>query len=79
MGKTPALNWYDQFVRNITVSGGLLPMGLYVPRLLELLAEGEIDPAPLLTDVLGLEDAADGYAMMSERRPGVVKVALRVA
>lgn len=78
MGKTPVLNWYDQFVRNITVSGGLLPMGLYIPRLLELLAEGEIDPAPLLTDVLPLEDAADGYAMMSERRPGVVKVALRI-
>ena len=38
MGKTPSVNWFDQFVRNITISGGLLPTGLYVPRLLELLA-----------------------------------------
>jgi threonine dehydrogenase-like Zn-dependent dehydrogenase len=79
MGKTPELNWYDQFVRNITVSGGLLPMGLYIPRLLELLAAGEIAPSPLLTDVLPLEEAATGYAMMSERRGGVLKVALKVA
>jgi alcohol dehydrogenase len=79
MGKTPSVNWFDQFVRNITISGGLVPMGLYVPRLLELLAEGEIDPSPLLTDILPLADAADGYDMMAERRPGVVKVALKIS
>ncbi len=79
MGKTPSVNWFDQFVRNITISGGLVPMGLYIPRLLELLAEGEIDPSPLLTDILPLADAADGYGMMAERRPGVVKVALKIS
>jgi threonine dehydrogenase-like Zn-dependent dehydrogenase len=79
MGKTPSVNWFDQFVRNITISGGLLPMGLYVPRLLELLAEGEIDPGPLVTDILPLADAAAGYGMMAERRPGVVKVALKIS
>ncbi len=78
MGKTPILNWYDQFVRNITISGGLLPMGLYIPRLLELLAEGEIDPSPLLTNMLSLEEAPDGYRMMAERRAGAVKVALKI-
>ena len=59
MGKTPTVNWYDQFVRNITISGGLVPMGLYIPRLLELLAEGEIDPEP----------HADQHALRSRRPP----------
>jgi len=79
MGKTPNVNWYDQFVRNITISGGLLPTGLYIPRLLELVAEGEVDPSPMLTNTLPLEDAAEGYRMMAERREGVVKVAVKIA
>jgi threonine dehydrogenase-like Zn-dependent dehydrogenase len=79
MGKTPSVNWFDQFVRNITISGGLVPTGLYIPRLLELLAEGEIDPSPMLTNTLSLEDAAEGYRMMAERREGAVKVALKIA
>lgn len=79
MGKTPTLNWYDQFVRNITVSGGLVHAGLYIPRLLELLAAGEIDPSPMLTDILPLEEGPDGYRRMAERRQGAVKVALQTA
>jgi len=79
MGKTPSVNWYDQFVRNVTISGGLVPTGLYIPRLLELLAAGAIDPSPLLTDVMSLDQAVDGYARMAERREGALKVALQVA
>ena len=79
MGKTPNINWYDQFVRNITISGGLVPTGLYIPRLLGLLAAGEIDPSAMLTNVLSLDDAPDGYQMMSERREGVLKVAVQIA
>ncbi len=78
MGKTPQINWYDQFVRNITVTGGLIPAGLYIPTLLDLTREGRIDPSPLLTTVLPLAGAPDGYRMMSERAEGVVKVALDV-
>lgn len=77
MGKTPELNWFDQFVRNITVTGGLVPCGLYLPTLLELSEKGRIDPRPMLTTTLSLDDAPEGYRLMSERAPGVVKVALR--
>jgi threonine dehydrogenase-like Zn-dependent dehydrogenase len=79
MGKTPEVNWFDQFVRNITISGGLLPTGLYIPRLLGLLADGQIDPSPMLTNVLALSEAPDGYQLMAERREGAVKVALKIA
>ncbi len=76
MGKTPEVNWFDQFLRNITITGGLVPGKAYIPRLLELVAAGKMDPSPMLTHRLPLADGAEGYKMMAERREGVVKVAL---
>jgi alcohol dehydrogenase len=76
MGKTPVLDWYDQFVRNISVTGGLIPMGRYIPELLEYVEAGRLDPAPVLSHTLPLEEAAEGYAMMARRDAGVVKVAV---
>jgi hypothetical protein len=76
MGKTPAVNWFDQFLRNITITGGLVPGKAYIPRLLELVAAGKMDPSPMLTHRLPLAEGAEGYKMMAERREGVVKVAL---
>lgn len=76
MGKTPEVNWFDQFLRNITITGGLVPGKAYLPRLLELVEAGRMDPSPMLTHRLPLADGAEGYAMMAERREGVVKVAL---
>lgn len=78
MGQTPVVNWYDQFVRNITITGGLLPMGQYIHTLMDLAARGAIDPSPMLTTRLALDDAADGYRMMAERSRDVVKVALEI-
>lgn len=79
MGKTPSVNWFDQFVRNISVTGGLVPGKRYFPELLGLLEAGTIDPAPMLSHTLPLDQAADGYALMATRAEGVTKVALRPA
>ncbi len=76
MGKTPEVNWFDQFLRNITITGGLVPGKAYIPRLLELVVAGKMDPSPMLTHRLPLADGVEGYKMMAERREGVVKVAL---
>lgn len=76
MGKTPEVNWFDQFLRNITITGGLVPGKAYLPRLLELVESGRMDPSPMLTHRLPLTSGADGYKMMAERQEGVVKVAL---
>lgn len=76
MGKTPEVNWFDQFLRNITITGGLVPGKTYIPRLLELVESGAMDPSPMLTHRLPLAEGAEGYAMMAERRDGVVKIAL---
>ncbi len=77
MGRTPEINWFDQFLRNITITGGLVPGPGYFDQLLDLVEAGRLDPSPLLTHQLDLTDGAEGYAMMAERRDGVVKVALK--
>ena len=76
MGKTPSVDWYDQFVRNISVTGGLVPGKRYFPELLALAELGEIDPAPMLSPPAADQGAA-GYQMMADRVEGVVKVALQ--
>jgi threonine dehydrogenase-like Zn-dependent dehydrogenase len=77
LGKTPSVNWYDQFVRNISVTGGLVPGKRYFPELLGLAESGAIDPAPMLSHRLPLGEAAAGYRMMADRAEGVVKVCLQ--
>ena len=77
MGKTPSVNWFDQFMRNISVTGGLVPGKRYFPELLALAELGEIDPAPMLSHRLPLDQGAEGYQMMADRVEGVVKVALQ--
>ncbi len=79
MGKTPSVNWFDQFLRNISVTGGLVPGKRYFPELLDLVERGEIDPAPMLSHRLPLGEAAEGYRLMADRVDGVVKVALQPA
>lgn len=77
MGKTPTVNWFDQFVRNVQITGGLVPGGAYLPELMGLLERGAIDPAPMISHTLALDEAPEGYRMMAERAPGVTKVAVR--
>lgn len=76
MGTTPAIDWYDQFVRNISVTGGLVPGKRYFGELLALVEDGTLDPAPLLSHRLPLDEGAEGYRLMASRAEGVMKVAL---
>ena len=43
-GHTPTINWCDQFLRNISVTGGLVPGPRYIPELLDLVAGGHARP-----------------------------------
>jgi threonine dehydrogenase-like Zn-dependent dehydrogenase len=76
-GNAPALNWFDQFVRNISVTGGLVPGKAYFEELLSLTERGVIDPSPMISHELALDDAPRAYRLMAERAEGVTKVALR--
>ncbi len=76
VGRLASVDWVDQWTRNITITGGIQPGPVYVAELAELVAAGAIDPSPIFTNTLPLSEAAEGYRMMAEREPGVVKVAL---
>jgi threonine dehydrogenase-like Zn-dependent dehydrogenase len=70
------VSWDACFLRNLTIRGGVAPVRRYLPEMFDLLERGRIDPSPVITQDLRLDDGAEGYAMMAERRPGTVKVAV---
>ena len=72
--KTPPMR--TLFLNNLSLRGALAPARAYLPRLLASLEAGRIDPLPVFDLELPLEDVADGYAAMDERR--AVKVLLDV-
>lgn len=79
MQNVPEINWFDQFLRNITITGGLVPGPKYFPELLDHVQFGTLDPAPVFTTELSLDDAVDGYRKMQSREEGVIKVCLTPA
>lgn len=65
------------FLNNLSLRGALAPARAYLPRLLESLEAGRIDPSPVLDLQLPLDGVAEGYAAMDERR--AIKVLLAVS
>jgi threonine dehydrogenase-like Zn-dependent dehydrogenase len=63
------------FSKNIGLAGGMAPVRTYLPELLELVLSGAIDPGPVFDLTLPLDQVAEGYRAMDERR--AVKVLLR--
>ena len=72
----PELSWDQCFLRNLTIRGGVAPVKRYLPELWPLLEDGRIDPSPVLTHDLAMDEAATGYAPMATRQEGTVKVAV---
>lgn len=72
----PEIPWDTAFMKNVTVAGGVAPVRKYLPTLLPLLEAGKIDPSPVLTHDLPMDQAADGYRIMANREEGSVKVAI---
>ncbi len=58
----------DMFYRHVHWSGGPAPVRQYLPELIDLVLERRIDPARVFDLELSLDDAAEGYAAMDERR-----------
>jgi alcohol dehydrogenase len=50
----------------------------YMAPVLKMLANGVIDPAPVVSHTLSLDEAGRGFEMMSKRSDGALKVLLRV-
>jgi threonine dehydrogenase-like Zn-dependent dehydrogenase len=63
------------FERNIGLAGGMAPVRRYLPELLDMVLEGTINPGRVFDLTLPLDEVAEGYRAMHERR--AIKVLLQ--
>jgi threonine dehydrogenase-like Zn-dependent dehydrogenase len=56
------------FQKNIGLAGGVAPVRAYLPHLLDLVLTGKVDPGPVFDLRLPLDQVAEGYRAMDERR-----------
>ena len=74
-GQFPLANLAVRHVRFIPA--GVPPVKNYIAPLIRMLANGVIDPSPIATHTLPLDEAARGYEMMASRSGGALKVLLK--
>jgi threonine dehydrogenase-like Zn-dependent dehydrogenase len=59
----------------VHLHGGPAPVRQYLPKLIDLICDREIDPGKVFDLTLPLKQTADGYKAMDERR--AIKVLLQ--
>ncbi len=64
------------FGKGVSIRTGQTHVQGYLRPLLDLIAEGKIDPSFIITHRLPLSRAADAYALFAEKRQGCIKVVL---
>ncbi|GGK52032.1 IMP dehydrogenase [Micrococcus flavus] len=70
------LDGSDLFGRQIHLEGGPAPVRRFLPELIERIQAGEIQPGRVFTARMPIDDAAEAYRAMDERRE--IKVLLEV-
>lgn len=65
----------ELFFSGVHLHGGPAPVRRFLPELIELICSREIDPGKVFDLELPLEQAAEGYRAMDERR--AIKTLLR--
>ena len=63
-----SLDMSRMFLAEVHMFGGPAPVRKYLPTLINLIIRGVINPGAVFDMVLPLEQAAEGYAAMDERR-----------
>ncbi|MFD5749434.1 zinc-binding dehydrogenase [Streptomyces sp. NPDC127033] len=66
---------FGDFLRNITLTGGVAPARAYIEELMPHILDGAIRPGRVFDRTLGLEDIAEGYRAMNDRE--ALKVLIR--
>lgn len=66
---------FAEFMRNITLTGGVAPARAYIEELLPLVLEGTIEPGKVFDRTIGLDDVPAGYKAMADRE--ALKVLVR--
>ncbi|WP_161882248.1 zinc-dependent alcohol dehydrogenase [Deinococcus alpinitundrae] len=62
--------------KNLTLRMGNCDHRAYIPRLVNMVAAGVIDPTKVLTEDVGIQDAISAYKAFDKRQPGWIKVEL---
>jgi threonine dehydrogenase-like Zn-dependent dehydrogenase len=65
------------FAKGLTLRMGQTHVHRYLEPLLDLVATGRIDPTFVVTHILSLEDAPDGYELFKRKEDGCVKIVLK--
>jgi threonine dehydrogenase-like Zn-dependent dehydrogenase len=63
-------------IGDISLKSGNCNHRRYIPKLLDFVRTGRIDPAKILTNRVALEDAIDAYGSFDKREEGWIKVEL---
>jgi threonine dehydrogenase-like Zn-dependent dehydrogenase len=66
---------FGDFLRNITLTGGVAPARAYIEEFLPDVLDGTIQPGRVFDREISLEDAPDGYRAMASRE--ALKVMIR--
>jgi hypothetical protein len=66
---------FPDFLRNITLTGGVAPARAYIEELLPDILDGTIRPGRIFDRTVGLDGVPDGYKAMAERE--VLKVMIQ--
>ncbi|UQA56473.1 zinc-dependent alcohol dehydrogenase [Polyangium aurulentum] len=64
-------------MRNLSVRMGICPHRRYIPKLIDLVASGVVDPTAILTNREPMVSVIDAYKAFDRRMPGWVKVELK--
>lgn len=62
--------------KGLTIKMGQTHVQRYLPKLLEKIINGEIDPSKIITHRIKLKDAADAYKKFDEKHDGCIKVVM---
>ena len=65
----------ELFYSHVRLHGGPAPVRRYLPQLIDLVMKGAIDPGKVFDLTLPLDQVAEGYRAMDERR--AIKTLLR--
>ena len=63
--------------RSLTIRTGQAHVQRYMPRLLQMVEDGAIDPSFVVTHVMSLDDAPKGYELFKHKKDGCIKVVLK--
>ena len=69
------LNGQELFFSHVHLHGGPAPVRRYLPKLIDLVWDGKINPGKVFDLTLPLDQVAEGYRAMDERR--AIKTLLR--